>query len=162
APPKTRPEVPKPPPKLPDRHEQPVAVRELRRITGHTGVVCSVRFSPDGQRLASASEDKTVRLWDVGTGQELRSLSHAIKVPAVAWTLRGKVLSGTADGQIILWDAEAGKELARLKGHTDFVHDLAVSADGHYAMSCGIFRDSTVRSWDLGSAKQLTACSGQA
>ena len=80
----------------------------------------SVAFSPDGKTLASGSEDKTIKLWDVATGKEQATLKgHTDAVSSVAFSPDGKTLaSGSEDKTIKLWDVATGKEQATLKGHT--------------------------------------------
>src|SRR5262249_33767686 len=74
--------------------------QEPRALGGHGGVVRSLAFSPDGKRLASASDDMTVRVWNMRTGQETRSLKgHTKAVNDVAFSPDGKLLvSGGGDG----------------------------------------------------------------
>jgi WD40 repeat protein len=80
-------------------------------FSGLTGIVYSVAFSPDGKSLAAGSEDKTIKLWDVGTGKERTTLQgHTAEVLSVAFSPDGKTLaSGSADKTIKLWDIPAGK-----------------------------------------------------
>ncbi len=116
---------------------------------GHDGHVNSVALSADGRRALSGSDDKTVRLWDTETGQELKLFEgHTDGVSAVALSGDGRrALSGSYDKTVRLWDIETGKELKRFEGHTDSVVDVAMSADGRRALSGS--RDKTVRLWAL-------------
>jgi WD40 repeat protein len=84
---------------------------ELYVPTGHTATVAAAVFSPDGKTLASGSRDKTIRLWNVEAGQEIRPLAgHSGWVWSVAFSLDGKsVVSGSYDKTIKIWDAETGR-----------------------------------------------------
>jgi WD40 repeat protein len=120
-------------------------------LTGHTGKVYRVTFSPDGTRLATASEDKTVRLWDGGSkgiiDKPLATLTgHMARVWHVTFSPDGtRLASNSADMTVRLWDARNGKPLAILTEHTDDVRHVTFSSDGRRLASAG--SDETVRMW---------------
>src|SRR5450759_2648122 len=88
-------------------------------LEGHEGVVSSVAWSPDGQILASGSEDQTIRLWNPYEGQLLKTLhGHSAPVTSVAWSPDGQILaSGSEDQTIRLWDTKVGKLLLAFTGY---------------------------------------------
>ena len=79
----------------------------LTTLTGRTGNVYSVVFSPDGSTLASGSWDGTLRLWDTATGERLTTfIGHTGDVRSVAFSPDGSTLaSGSEDGTVLLWPA---------------------------------------------------------
>ncbi|MDM3852897.1 MAG: hypothetical protein PT119_23670 [Aphanizomenon gracile PMC627.10] len=125
-----------------------------RTITGHSGSVRSVAFSPDGQTLASGSEDKTIKLWNVKTGNLLQTLIGHSDTVSVAYSPDGQTLaSGSNDYTIKLWDVKTGNLLQTLTGHSGAVNSVAYSPDGQTVAS-GSW-DKTIKLWNVKTGNLL-------
>jgi WD40 repeat protein len=124
------------------------------------GHVTSVAFSSDGHLALTGSEDKTARMWDVTTGQQLRSFEgHTDEVTSVAFSPDGRfVLTGSGDNTARLWDAATGEQIRSFEGHTDSVNSVAFSPDGRYVLTGS--EDKTARLWDVATGEQLRAFAG--
>ncbi|MEO5887553.1 MAG: WD40 repeat domain-containing protein, partial [Anaerolineales bacterium] len=128
-----------------------------RSLSEHADTVSSVAWSADG-RLASASWDNTVILWDLSTGEPAQTLKgHTYYVYSVAWSADGRLASGSVDNTVILWDLSTGEPAQTLKGHTDYVSSVAWSADGRLASGSG---DNTVILWDLSTGEPAQTLKG--
>lgn len=124
------------------------------RLSGHSSDVRRIVFSPNGEQLASASDDNTVRVWDIAAGREAAILSgHSHFVTAVAYGPDGtSIASGSWDNTIKLWDLPGGIEKATLKVHKDSVNDVSFSPDGTLLASAS--SDKTINLWNLATGTQ--------
>lgn len=121
---------------------------------GHTSAIYGVAFSPQGKRLASASRDETLKLWDAATGQMLLALEgHTDTVTSVAFSPDGQRLaSASRDKTVRVWDAATGQQTLALEGHTDAVTSVTFSPDGQRLASASW--DKTVKLWDAATGQQ--------
>jgi len=131
----------------------------VRTLTGHAGWVNGVVVTRDGQRAVSASEDKTLKVWDLASGRELRTLTgHACGVTAVALTPDGqRAVSASEDKTLKVWELASGRELRTLTGHANPVTAVAVTPDGQRAVSAAGW---PLKVWDLGSGCELATLTG--
>jgi WD40 repeat protein/serine/threonine protein kinase len=129
-------------------------------LQGHTRGVESVAYSPDGARLASASSDQTVKVWDAATGREMLTLKgHTDGVESVAFSTDGRrIASAGWDKTAKVWDAATGQETLTLQGHTDGVRSVAFSPDGKRLASTS--NDATVKVWDAATGQVTLTLKG--
>ena len=135
-------------------------------LKGHTGYIWCIAFRPDGKVLASAGQDRTVRLWDVNTRQQIRTFGiNVYPTSNITFSPDGKTLASATGGNntedvmnVYLWDADTGKRLRTLSGHTSILNDVAFRPDGNMlASACD---DQTVRLWDANTGQHIRTLSG--
>ncbi|MCA2683350.1 MAG: hypothetical protein IM504_07275 [Microcystis sp. M038S2] len=134
--------------------------RESNRLVGHNDGVWSVSFSPDGKTLATGSEDKTIKLWNVETGEEIGTLSgHNGSVYSVSFSSDGKTLAtGSEDKTIKLWNVETGEEIGTLTRHPSSVYSVSFSSDGK-TLATGSY-DGTIKLWNGSTGQEIRTLSG--
>ncbi|WP_442949262.1 AAA-like domain-containing protein, partial [Nostoc sp.] len=135
-------------------------IREQNRLEGHSAPVSRVAFSPDGKTLASASADKTIKLWNIETGKEITTLTgHSDWVGSIVFSPDGKTLaSASADNTIKLWNFETRQEITTLRGHSDWVFSIVFSPDGKTLASASA--DNTIKLWNIETGKEITTLRG--
>jgi eukaryotic-like serine/threonine-protein kinase len=126
----------------------------VRQFVGHTDWPEAVVLAQHGRRALSGGKDRTVRLWDVETGLELRRFDgHEDAVADVAVTADGRLAaSASLDRTVRLWDVETGRELRQLKGHERKVRAVALSPDGRLVLSGS--EENELRLWDTSTGKE--------
>jgi WD40 repeat protein len=132
----------------------------IRTLTGHEEGVRSIAITPDGKYAVSASDDRTLKIWDIEKGEEKATLDrHKYGVNSVAITPDGKyAVSASSDRTLKIWDIEKGEEKATLIGHKDRVESVAITPDGKYAVSASY--DSTLKIWDLEKGEEKATLIG--
>jgi WD40 repeat protein len=146
----------------------PSSVFLQRTLSGHSNSVMSVAISQDGKVLASGSRDQTIKLWDLETGEEIRTLQgHNEGITQVVFSpLReaspqglGKTLVSTSsDRTIKLWNILTGQEIRTFRGHTDGVVGAAYSPDGKILASAS--NDKTIKLWDITTGAEIRTLRG--
>ncbi|MEH1908618.1 serine/threonine-protein kinase [Nostoc sp.] len=137
--------------------------RCLHTLTGHSGTLSSINalaISPDGYTLASGSDDKIVKLWDLNTQKVLASLSgHSQAVKSVTFSPDGQILATASDDKTIkLWQVETLEEICTLLGHSHIVKSVAFSPDGQILAS-GSW-DKTIKLWDINTGTEICSMTG--
>lgn len=136
--------------------ESPVPGITLRRILrGHTDIINRIAWSPDGKRLASPSDDETVRIWDTETGECLAVIEeHRVGIWGAPWSPDGRMLASTGIGGIIrLWNTETWEMCNTLEAHKSVVTSLAWSPDGKKLVS-GDF-NGKITLWNVETRKAI-------
>jgi WD40 repeat protein len=133
--------------------------KEVRQLLGHREGVNRLAFAPDGNLLASGGKDRTIRLWEVKTGEERRRIAVPGErgLSGVAFSPDGRVLASSVWGDSIrFWDAATGKPLRQGAGPPEWFNAIAFAAGGRVLASAG----NGVRLWEVDTGKPVRAWAG--
>lgn len=131
--------------------------RQIRELKGHTKLVSSLQYSPDGELLLSGSYDREARLWNAATGALRKTFTGSKEdIHAVSFSRDGKTIATGGGlfaevGELRLWDASSGALKRELKGHTGFVSGLTYTPDNKTLVSSSW--DQSVRLWDAATGQ---------
>jgi WD40 repeat protein len=130
-----------------------------RTGAGHLGAVLGLAFDSARNRLATASEDNTLKVWDTVSGKEVSTLrGHRGRVLGVAFSPDGRhIASGSFDDTARLWDAK-GMELRRFSGHLDTITSVAFTSSGKFLATAS--DDKTAKLWEVDTGKDLQTFRG--
>lgn len=122
---------------------------------GHYESVKAVAFTPDGKFLLTGSRDKSIKLWEVATGRELRSyLGHQSTVNDIAISSDGKFfISSSADKTAKMWNISSGELLKTFEGNTDYLTSVALSHNDKLLITAGF--DWEAKLWDVATGELL-------
>ena len=144
-----------------DKAYTPEAEAALRRacekdnavLKGHLGKVRYCTFSHSGKYIASASEDRTIRIWDVASGKCICTLKgHGATVGSVSFSFDDKfIVSSSDDNTIRVWNAASGNTVRIMNGHKGYIVSATFDPEGKYILSAS--EDSTVRKWDVSTGQ---------
>ncbi|HZM22178.1 MAG TPA: hypothetical protein VFC02_10560, partial [Anaerolineales bacterium] len=143
-------------------HRAVQASRIELTLRGHTDVIWSAVFSPDGTQIATAAADGTAKIWDATTGKELLSVKGSTYdigsergfVWYAAFSPNGKLLATAGgDGIARIWNAITGEEILTLSGHTQQVFHIEFNQDGNRLAT--VSADGTAKVWDVSTGKEL-------
>ncbi|MGI2906171.1 trypsin-like peptidase domain-containing protein [Tolypothrix sp. VBCCA 56010] len=134
------------------------------RFSSKEGAVYSVAFSPDGKTLASGSRDETIKIWNLATGQVIRTLNRHSPAYSVAFSPDGRTLASSGyDTTIKIWNLATGQVIRTLNGHSAAVGSVAISPDGRTLASgsvAGGSDDKTIKIWNLATWQVIHTLNG--
>ena len=147
---------------------QPPCTSLIRTFAGHLGFISSLAITPDGTKVVSGSNDRTIKIWNLTTGQELLTFFPCYSTAGLlSWlfflfvkvTPDGtKVIAGSTEGTIEIWDLNIEQELCTLYAHTETLTTVDITPDGEKIVSGSV--DETIKVWDLVTGQQLLTLTG--
>ena len=131
----------------------------LHTLGGHSELIWSLSYSPDSERLVSASYDSTLRIWDLTDGEQALQIDLPTTSSSAVFSPDGRtILAGLDDGTARLWDVSTGEELRQFEGHSESVVVVAFSHDGSLAATGST--DKTARLWDVETGSEVLRLTG--
>ncbi len=142
------------------RPEETGKFKEIKVLNGHLGAVMAVEVSPDGKCVISGSWDKTVKIWNIETGECLKTLKgHSADIQSLAVFPDGlKIASASRDRTLKIWDIRSGNCLTTLEGHEGEVTSVSISPDGKRIISGS--NDKTIKVWNSETNEYMLALNG--
>jgi WD40 repeat protein len=130
------------------------SIGQISMLSNDSNFIASMALSPDGQTVAFGSDKNTIKLWNINTGQEIKTLTgHSDEIEAVAFSPDGKLLASGGRDQIIkLWDISSGREVSNLTDHSDDIYSIAFSPDGKTLASGSM---GFIKLWTLNTGEEL-------
>lgn len=134
--------------------------KHLQTLSSFLSVACFA-FSPDGQLLATSNLQGTIKLWQVSTGWQIRTLTFdSGRVCCVAFSPNGQILATSGDDQTIkLWQVSTGQQICAFIGNTDSVHSVVFSPNGQMLAGC---KDDTIKLWQVSTGWEICNLTGHA
>ncbi len=131
----------------------------IKTFKAHTDTVVDVVFSPDGKTLATAGRDDTMRWWDIHTAENIKTFSEYLGGRShMKYSPDGKTIAIIRDDKVWLRDATTGKHLITLKGHTEYIWDVAFSESGDTIATGSA--DKTARLWNAHTGESIRTLTG--
>lgn len=129
-------------------------------LRGHTGVVISATFTPDGKWIVTASADATARIWEAASGRLILELKNptGVIISAAFSPDSKQIVTAGEDKTVRVWDAASGSMVLELKGHNDTVNSATFSPDGKQIVTAGV--DKIVKVWDVASKRMVLELKG--
>jgi len=138
------------------------SLRLRHQLKGHTNSIYQMSLTLSGHLLATPSEDNTVKIWDIQTGELLQTIEHRPAPRCVSWSPNGELLAigqGIGSGKITLWEYKKKGVLYNLLGHDLPINNLAWSPDSISLASCS--DDGSIQIWDTRNNKRLFELKGK-
>ncbi|MEL7001608.1 MAG: caspase family protein [Bacteroidota bacterium] len=122
---------------------------------GHYATIKSVAFTPDGKYLLTGSRDKTIKLWEIASGRELRTFfGHTSTINDISVSSDGKFfISSSADQTAKMWEITTGKLIKSFNGHNDYLTSVDISNDNKLLLTSGF--DTQAYLWDISSSQVI-------
>ena len=134
--------------------------KEVRTFEGHAGAVYSCCFNPTGEKILSASRDKTLRIWNAADGSVKQTFKgHTGFVLSCDYSPNDNhIVSSDAETFCKIWDVRSGKRIVNLKGHTDKVYSVKYSPQGMHIASASC--DYTCKVWNAETGGKVSTLKG--